>query len=67
MPRQKVEHQQQLEHLSLSELEIDQVAIEDRQILHPVDFDLPQDMQDPDIIMVTAHTDDALPRPSSIP
>ena len=67
MPRQKVEHQQQQKHLSLSELEIDQVAIEDRRILHPVDFDLPQDMQDPDIIMVTAHTDDALPRPSSIP
>ena len=67
MPRQKVEHQQQQEHLILSELEIDQVAIEDRQILHPVDFDLPQDMQDPDIIMVTAHTDDALPRPASIP
>ena len=33
----------------------------------PVDFDVPQDEQDPDIIMVTAHTDDALPRSSSIP
>ena len=35
MPKLKVKHQQQLINLSLSKLKFNQVAIKDKQILHP--------------------------------
>ena len=50
MPKQWVVHQQQLIDLSLSELKFNHVAIKDKRTLHLLDFSVPQDMQDPNII-----------------
>ena len=67
MPKQLVKHQQQLIDLSLSELKFNHVAIKDKRTLHLLDFSVPQDMQDPNIIWNTASTDAATPKTIKYP
>ena len=51
----------------LSALKIDQVAIKDNEFFTRVDFNVPQDKQDPNTIMNTACIDTALPKPTVSP
>merc|ERR1719419_893630 len=46
---------------SLAKLKIDQVDLKDKRVFIRVDFNVPQDKQDPNIITNTARIDAALP------
>merc|ERR1719454_1188641 len=49
------------EDAALSKLKIDQVDVKDKRVFIRVDFNVPQDKQDPNIITNTARIDAALP------
>ena len=52
---------------SLRVLKSNQVAIKDNKLFTRMEFNVPQDKQDPSTILNTAFIDTALPKPTSIP